>query len=270
MEIYQAIILGVIQGLTELLPVSSSAHLFIIPWMFNWSEIPESFDVALHFGTLLAIGLFFFKDWISLLKGGYKLVFKKEKNFEGNMLIYLIIATIPAVIGALLFKELIDTYLKTPLIVAICLMIMGVILYFVDKKCKSKTTYEELSLKQTVLIGASQILAFIPGVSRSGITMTVGRILGVTREATAKYSFMLSAPIVLGATIFDLKDFIEFLTVANTTGIIAFVLGILMSFIVGIIVIKFLLEYLKKGSFKIFSIYRILFGLLIIGTIIIK
>lgn len=270
MQIYQAIILGIIQGLTELLPVSSSAHLFIIPWMFNWSNIPDSFDVALHFGTLLAIGIFFFKDWIALLQGGYKLVVKKEKNFEGNMLIYLILATIPGVIGALLFKDIIDTYLKTPLIVAICLMIMGVILYIVDKKCKSTTTYENLTLKQTFLIGASQVLAFIPGVSRSGITMTVGRTLGVTREATAKYSFMLSAPIVLGATIFDLKDFIGFLTTADTTGIIAFILGIVVSFVVGILVIKFLLEYLKKGSFKIFSIYRIIFGLIIIAAIIIK
>ena len=127
-----------------------------------------------------------------------------------------------------------------------------------------------MTLKQTFLIGLSQCLAFIPGVSRSGITMTVGRIIGVKREATAKYSFMLSAPIVLAATIFKIGDFIEYFAVANLTGIIAFILGVLFSFCVGILVIKFLLEYLKKGSFKIFAIYRIIIGLIVIGICIIR
>ena len=127
-----------------------------------------------------------------------------------------------------------------------------------------------MTFKQTFLIGLSQSLAFIPGVSRSGITMTTGRALGVKREAVAKYSFMLSTPIVLAATIFKLKDFIEYFLVANISGIIAFAMGVLMSFVVGILVIKFLLEYLKKGSFKVFAIYRIIVGILIIGIYLMK
>lgn len=138
---------------------------------------------------------------------------------------------------------------------------MGIALYVADKKCKSKVKYEQMTLKQTFLIGVSQALAFIPGVSRSGVTMTTARIMGVERESAAKYSFMLSAPIVLAATIFKIKDFVFNLP---------FVLGVIASFIVGIVVIKFLLEYLQKKSFKVFAIYRVLFGIFIIILSIIK
>ena len=127
-----------------------------------------------------------------------------------------------------------------------------------------------MTFKQTFLIGLSQALAFIPGVSRSGVTMTTARAMGVSRESAAKYSFMLSAPIVLGATIFKLSDFLDYLNIVSTTGVVAFILGILVSFIVGIIVIKFLLNYLKKGSFKIFAIYRVIIGIMVIAWLIIK
>ena len=139
-EILQALILGIVQGLTELLPISSSAHLNLIPWVFNWSEISPSFDVALHFGTLLAIVIFFFKDWIGLIKGGYKQVVKKEKTPEGRMFWYIVAATIPGgAIGFLLDHFLGDTLGKMPILIAFALIIMGIILYVVDKKAPSKT-----------------------------------------------------------------------------------------------------------------------------------
>ena len=257
----QSLILGVVQGLTELLPISSSAHLNLIPWIFNW-DIPESFDVALHFGTLLAIAIFFFKDWIELIKGGYKQVVKKEKSFEGRMFWYLVAATIPGgIIGFILDHFVGDALGNMPLLIAIALIVMGIILYVVDKKAPNKTKYEEMNFKQTFIIGISQALAFIPGVSRSGITMTTGRLMGVDRASTAKYSFMLSAPIVFAATIFKIKDFVFS---------IPFFVGILASFIVGIIVIKWLLHYLQKGSFKIFAIYRVIFGLIILAFVFIR
>lgn len=255
-EIIQALILGIVQGLTELLPISSSAHLNLIPWVFNWN-VPESFDVALHAGTLLAIALFFAKDWIELIKGGYKQVVKKEKSTEGKMFWYLVAATIPGgAIGFLLDHFIGDALGQMPLVIATALIVMGIVLYFVDKKSKSETDYEHMTFKQTFLIGFSQALAFIPGVSRSGVTMTAGRIMGVDRESTAKYSFMLSAPIVLGATLYKFKDFVFG---------IPFIVGVVSSFIVGLLVIKFLLDYLKKGSFKVFAIYRVILGLAIIG-----
>lgn len=267
MTVFQSLILGIIQGLTELLPISSSGHLDIIPWMLGWTNSEafniafEGFDVALHFGTLLAIGIFFFKDWLKLIKGGYRQVFKKEKSKEGKMFLYIVAATLPGGIIGLLLDKFVGDGLKQPLIIATALIVMGIILYIVDKKSKSNTKYEEMTVKQTFLIGLSQCLAFIPGVSRSGITMTTGRAMGVDRESAAKYSFMLSAPIVLAATILKLKDFVFS---------IPFFVGILASFIVGIFVIKFLLNYLKKGSFKIFAIYRVIFGIVIIACYFIK
>lgn len=256
MDIFQALVLGIVQGLTELLPVSSSAHLFLIPWIFGWQEIGD-FDVALHFGTLLAIGIFFFKDWIELIKGGYKQVVKKEKSTEGRMFWYIVIATIPGGAIGFLLDHFAQDILTNQFIIAIALIVMGVILYVVDKKAKSEVEYKDMTFKQTFLIGLSQALAFIPGVSRSGVTMTTARAMGVKREAAAKYSFMLSAPIVLAATAYKIKDF--------AFGDISFYIGVLASFIVGILVIKFLLQYLQKGSFKGFAIYRIILGIIVLA-----
>ena len=261
MTIIQAIILGVVQGLTELLPISSSAHLNIIPWILGWTKSQEfitafeGFDVALHFGTLLAIGIFFFKDWIALIKGGFNQIVKKEKSTEGRMFWYIVLATIPGGAIGFLLDHFLDDVLTKPIIIGIALVVMGIILYIVDKNGKSSTDYEHMSLKQTFLIGLSQSLAFIPGVSRSGVTMTTGRIMGVDREGAAKYSFLLSTPIVFAASIYKFKDFVFS---------VPFFIGIIVSFLVGIFVIKFLLEYLKKGSFKGFAIYRVIVGILVI------
>lgn len=275
MTIIQSLILGIIQGLTELLPVSSSAHLNVIPWLVGWTENADfmvefegAFDVALHFGTLIAIGLFFFKDWIKLITAGYKQVAKKENTTEGKMFWYLVAATIPAAILALVLdkiSEMIigDNFKLEMGFIAFALIVMGIILAIVDKKCESKVKYEEISLKQSVLIGISQALAAaFPGVSRSGITMTVARGLKIDRESAAKFSFLLSTPIVAAAVLADLGKF------ALTS--IPFWIGVGSSFIVGLIVVKFLMDYLKKGSFKIFAIYRILLGILIFGFIIFK
>ena len=261
MPIYQALILGIIQGLTELLPLSSSAHLTIIPWIFNWGSI-DYFDVALHFGTLLAIVIYFFKDWLELIKGGFLYVTKKEKTVQGRMFWYIVLATIPG--GAIGF--LLDHYcsgvLNRPIIIAIALIVMGIVLYIVDKKSKSTVDFEQMTLKQTFIIGLSQALAFIPGVSRSGVTITTARAMGVKREAAARYSFLLSTPIVFGATLLKFREF-QFTDPA-------FIVGVLSSFVVGLIVIKFLLKYLQKGSFKGFAIYRVVFGIVILVVAVVK
>ena len=271
----QALILGIIQGLTELLPISSSAHLNLFPWLFNWGEMRISFDVALHIGTLLAILIFFFKDWVALIKGGYNQVVKKEKTTEGRIFWYIVIATIPAGILSLILdkvsEKIIELGAKTfniqeisveMILISIALIVMGIILYVVDKKSKSNKKYEDITLKQAVLISMSQaIAAAFPGVSRSGITMTVGRKMNIERESVAKFSFLLSTPIVAAAALYKLKDFVFNLP---------FVIGVLASFIVGMLVIKFLLNYLKKGSFKIFAIYRVILGIIILAICFIR
>ena len=253
----QALILGVIQGLTEFLPVSSSGHLNVFPWIFNW-EISEAFDVALHLGTLLAICIFFFKDWINLIKGGVKKVIKKEDSLDGKIFWYLVIATIPAGILSLILDEVSEKIVGGNLIAG-ALILMGIILYLVDKKSKSEIKYEDMNLKQSVLISISQaIAAAFPGVSRSGITMTVARSLKIDRESAAKYSFLLATPITAAAVLVNIKHFVFDLP---------FFVGVLSSFIVGLLIIKFLLNYLRKGSFKVFAIYRIIFGLIILGLL---
>lgn len=267
MSIIHSIILGIVQGLTEFLPVSSSGHLNVFPWLFGWEQMPESFDVALHLGTLLAIAIFFFKDWISLLVGGYKKLIKKEDSTEGRMFWYLVAATIPAGILSLVLDKISEMIVGDVLnvqmaVIAVALIVMGIILYIVDKKAKYEVKYQDITLKQSILVGISQaIAAAFPGVSRSGITMTVARMLKIDRESAAKFSFMLAAPITLAAVVVGIADF---------TFDLSFVLGVLSSFLVGLFVIKFLLEYLRKGSFKIFAIYRIIFGLLIFACIFFK
>ena len=261
MDIVQSILMGIVQGLSEFLPISSSAHLNVFPWLFGWKNLSEGMDVALHIGTLLALVIFFWKDWINLIKGGYRKVVKKENSQDGKIFWYLVIATIPAGILSLvldkvseiIFGENINFQMK---IIACTLIIMGIILYVVDKKSKSTVDYNNITLKQAVLVGISQaIAAAFPGVSRSGITMTVARSLKIDRESAAKLSFMLAMPITFAAVIFELPKF---------TFDIALLLGILASFITGVLVIKFLMNYLKKGSFKAFAIYRIIFGIIII------
>ena len=266
MEIYQAIILGIAQGLTELLPISSSAHLKLIPWIFNWESMPESFDIALHLGTLLAITIFFFKDWLGLIKGGYEQIVKKKKSTEGKIFWYIVAVTIPTGIVSLLLDKFSETICEKfgieMLLIGIALIVLGIVLYIVDKKSASKVKYEEMTFKQSFLIGLSQaIAAAFPGTSRSGITMTVARALKVDRESAAKYSFLLSTPIILAAVLVSIADF---------ELSIAFFAGLISSFIVGMVVIKFLLEYLKKGSFKVFAIYRVVLGLIVIAMTFIR
>ncbi len=275
MTILQSLILGIIQGLTELLPVSSSAHLNVIPWLAGWTEneafmaeFKGAFDVALHFGTLIAIGLFFFKDWIKLITAGFKQATKKEDTTEGKMFWYLVFATIPAGILALALDKISESIIGDNFklemgLIAFALIVMGIILDIVDKKSASTVKYEEISFKQSILVGISQaIAAAFPGVSRSGITMTVARSLKIDRESAAKFSFLLSTPIVAAAVLVDITEF------ALTS--IPFWIGVFSSFVVGLIVVKFLMDYLKKGSFKVFAIYRILLGILIFGFIIFK
>ena len=267
MTVIQSFILGLIQALTEFLPVSSSAHLKIFPWIFGW-KTPESFDVALHLGTLIAICVYFAKDWINLISAGIKVALKKnatskheeDTTRDGKIFWYLVAATIPAGILSLILDKLSDKIIGENVLlemglIAGALMLLGIVLYIVDKKVESSVKYKDITLKQSLLIGISQALAAaFPGVSRSGITMTVARALKIDRESSAKFSFLLATPITLAAVLVDIKDF---------TFDTQFFVGVLTSFIFGLIIIKFFLNYLRKGSFKVFAIYRVLLGIVI-------
>ena len=263
----QSVFLGIVQGLTEFLPVSSSAHLNIMPWLFKWENISDSFDLALHAGTLLAILIYFYKDWFSLVKGGVKIVAKKNTSHEGRLFWYIIAATIPAGVIGLLLEKLIEFLVGESLnvemmVISIALIVMGVVLYIVDKKASSKIDYEKIGFKNAFFVGVSQaIAAALPGTSRSGITMTIARGMGIERESAARLSFLMSAPIVAAAVLLSVGDF---------TFSVEFFLGVIASFVSGLLVIKFLMSYLKRGSYKIFAIYRVVVGVIILAVAIFR
>ena len=276
MTVIQAIILGIVQGITEFFPISSSAHLIAFRYFFNFGNQLSSeqwlvIDIALHFGTLFAIGIYFFKDFINMFIEGFK--FKgndgklsfKNLTQEGKILWYIIVASIPGAIAGILLDDFIEDVVRSNvLIIASTLFVMGIALYFVDKKCKRETTLEKLTLKQAVFIGLGQMFAIIPGFSRSGTTMTVARAMKLERESAAKFSFLLGAPAMLGAAVFSLKHFE--LSMLN----FEFFLGIAVSFIVGMIAIKTLMDIVKKSGFGVFAIYRIVLAIVLVTTYILR
>lgn len=257
MTILQAIIYGIIQGIGEFLPISSSAHLIVAPWLFGWKDPGLAFDVALHLGTLVAVVVFFWRDWLNLAKAGVK----GTGTSEGRLFWFLIIATIPgAVIGKLLENKA-ETAFRNPALIGTMLIIMGIIIYVVDRVGTKRFNLMEVGFMRSLLIGISQAAAIIPGVSRSGITMSTGVLLGLNRESAARFSFLLSTPIILGAGLLKVKDLMH-----TSVETMPFVVGILTSAIIGLVSIKFLLEYLKTKGFTIFVIYRLIFGAVLIGV----
>lgn len=251
---FQALILGFLQGIGEFLPISSSAHLVLVPWLLFWPYAGLTFDVALHMGTLVAVIAFFWRDWLVLANDGLRL----KSTQEGKLFWYLVAATIPAAIFGYLMEDYAETVFRTPILIGIMLIIMGAILYVVDQRAPKNKHIKHINLKDSIIVGVLQSLAIIPGVSRAGITMTAGRAVGMTREAAARFSFLLSTPIILGAGIIQLKD----VNAADLDR--AFFLGVLTSAIVGFLSIKFLLKYLTEKSFNIFVWYRFAAGLFII------
>lgn len=262
MTVIQAIILGIVQGITEFLPISSSAHLLIVPKIFGWTNIPESFEIALHFGTLLAIVIVFFKDWIELIFSGIMVALKKEIREEekqkGKLFWYIFFSSIITAGIAFIFdkpRELLKSSPYLIYIMSFALIFMGITLYLVDKKKKSDVNLKNINKKQALMIGISQILALIPGMSRSGTTITTARYFGIERKDAAKFSFYLATPIIFAATILKIKEFVFSLP---------FFIGTLTSFLVGILVLKLFLKLLEKKSYRFWAFYRSILGVLLI------
>jgi undecaprenyl-diphosphatase len=254
LTIIEALVLGIIQGLGEFLPISSSAHLVLVPWALGWHYAGLTFDVALHIGTLISVVAFFWKDWLNLLIAALY----RRSSKEAALFWYLLLGTIPGAAIGYLFEEQAETVLRTPLLIGIMLIVMGIILYWVDRRADSRKTIDSISLLDSLLIGLSQAMAIIPGVSRSGVTMTAGRALGLTREAAARFSFLLSTPIIVGAGLFKIKD------LSSGDLNVAFLTGVVSSAVVGFIAIGFLLRYLAERSFAVFAWYRFIIGFAVI------
>ena len=270
MTLFQSIILGIVQGITEFFPISSSGHLIAIRYLFDFglesAKAEMIFDIALHFGTFLAIFIFFFKDFWKMLTEGFRFKGKdgkysfKNLKYEGKIMWYIVAACIPAGVVGILFEDIIEEYIRTPIVVAIAMGVMGIIMYVVDKFSKSETSMEGLTLKQAMGVGIGQMMAMIPGFSRSGTTMTAARAMKIDRKSAAKFSFLLGAPVMFGAALLSIKD----LTLSMIT--LEFVVGVVVSFVVGLIAIKALMKIVEKIGFGVFAIYRVALAAIILIT----
>jgi undecaprenyl-diphosphatase len=261
MSIFQAIIYGIIQGITEFLPISSTAHLNIAQKFFDPNvkpDIMKIIDVALHLGTLAAVVMFFFKDWINLIKKG----FTQPKSSDGKLFWYIILATIPSGILALIFEKNAEAISNNLIVISIALIVLGIVLYFADKLSRKNVHLNNIGLTNSLLIGVSQAIALIPGVSRSGITITTGRLLNVDRESAAKFTFLLSTPTLFAVGIVKAKDLLH-----ADVKVLPFIIAILTSAIVGAFCIKFLLNFIKTKGFGVFAIYRCVLGVGILALV---
>lgn len=251
-----------VQGLGEFLPISSSAHLVLIPWLFRWQDPGLTFDIALHIGTLIAVAIYFWKDWLTLVTKGLTDV----RSAEGRLFWYLVLATIPGALAGFLLEEKAETVFREPMVIATMLIFLGVLLYWADRKSAKDIEVNRITLKTALFIGLSQALAIIPGVSRSGITMTMGLLMGLTREGAARFSFLLATPIIFGAALVKLPQILS-----NPSGItVDFMIGILVSFVTGILSIGILLRYIQTGNFLPFAWYRFILGSLVIVIVMIR
>ena len=262
MTILQAVIFGVAQGLGEFLPISSSAHLVLIPWLFRWTDPGLTFDVALHIGTLVAVVIYFWKDWWQLIIKG----FTDVRSVKGRLFWYLVAASLPGAIAGFLLEKKAETIFRSPLLIAMMLIGMGIFLYWADRRSAKKIEINHITFGTSIFIGISQALAIVPGVSRSGITMTTGLLMGVTREGAARFSFLLSTPIIFGAAMVKLPGVISNSSVITLN----FAIGMLASCITGLASIGFLLRYVQTKNFLPFAWYRFILGALVIIIVMVR
>ncbi len=263
MELLQSATLGIVQGITEFLPISSSAHLILFPWFLGWKEHSITFDVALHMGTLLAILLYFGFDFLIIIRDA----FQKNRNairFIG----LLLVGSIPGAAVGVLGEKTIEATLRGPATIAFAMITVGVLLGIADKWGDKSRTFESIGWVDAIIIGLAQALALWPGVSRSGITMAAALTIGLMRPAAARFSFILGAPIMLGAGLFEGRKILGGLPPGETW--MGWGIGLVASTLTGILVIRFLLKYLQTHSFRPFIIYRIVLGLGIAFALLIK
>jgi len=263
----QAIVLGAVQGLTEFLPVSSSAHLIVVPWLLGWPDQGLTFDVVLHAGTLIAILSFFWRDWLNMLSVilAPRKVPEHERTRGKNVLILIVLATLPAAVIGFLAEKTVESTLRSPFVLSVTLIGVAILLWLAEKIARLQKEMHQLSIRDAMSIGLAQALALVPGTSRSGITIAVGLFRGLTRETAARFSFLLSGPIIAGAGLKKLIDLCR--TGVSENEMLPMTLGFLSSLLFGYFTIKFLMSYLQRNTLRIFILYRIALGILILALI---
>jgi len=258
MNLWESFLLGLVQGLGEFLPISSSAHLVILPWLVKFKDPGLAFDVALHLGTLLAVIAYFWNDWWLISKGSCQYISgkrDKDSKFYFYLLVYLVLATIPAALAGVFLDKWAETIFRKPWLVAINMLVLGLILFWVDKRQKTPLKLNNIKLKEALIIGFAQCLALLPGVSRSGVTITTALMLGLNRVDAARFSFLMATPIIFGACIYKYKYFMS--VIFDPLALF----GIAVAAITGFLSIKYLLKLVKNYSYAVFCYYRFFFAL---------
>ncbi|HXN81355.1 MAG TPA: undecaprenyl-diphosphate phosphatase [Myxococcales bacterium] len=274
MPIWQAVVLGVVQGLAEFLPISSSAHLILVPWLFGWEDPGLAFDVALHWGTLLAVLLVFWKDWIRLISAGLRSIAERRIGPDPDRRVFwaLVVASIPGAILGKLLNERAEAHLRSPLLIAFTLAALGAFLWVGDRVGSKLRDMAQMKLGESAAIGVAQAAALVPGVSRSGATITLGLLLGYTREEIARFSFLMSTPIIFGAGVVKIPKLLRAMQAAggptNEGGAhvtaAALLAAVVASAIVGVVVIRWILQFLRTRGYGVFAVYRWLIAALIV------
>ena len=263
MEIAQSIILGLIQGITEFLPVSSTAHLFLVPWLFSWQDQGLSFTVALHVGSLFAI-LYCFREELVLIVRDFFCglgAFSFEGHQHGKTGVYLIVATLPAVAAGFFFERYASGMLRDPILIAAFLFGFGALLYISDRKTKASKTLSDMNLADALFFGVAQAFAILPGASRAGVTITGGLFRNYRRDEAARFSFLLAIPVIVAAGVFEIRH-LGYAEIFRWS----FTLGVATSFVSALFAIRFLLGYVKTRSFTLFVVYRVILSVVIMAV----
>jgi undecaprenyl-diphosphatase len=262
----QAIILGLVQGFAELLPISSSAHLALAPYFLNFKDPGLAFDVALHFGTLLALVWYFRQEWIDMTVGAWRILrTRRIDTVHEKRIVYLVVATIPGGIGGFLLNDYAETTFRSPTLIATMLAVMGVVLWAVDRWSARTRQLEDVTMRDAILVGLAQVLALIPGVSRSGSTITAGRALQIDRASAARFSFLMSMPITLAAVILKVPHALR--AEGFSTPLLA---GVAAAAVSSWLAITVLLRYVGRHSFGVFALYRLVLAAAVFITIAVR
>lgn len=266
MPLYQVLILAVVQSATEFLPVSSTAHLVLAPWLLGWNDPGLSFDIALHLGALAAIVIYFFRDWVQLFASGFGLPYRRDAELSRNprLLWLLALATLPALLAGVAFERQAEGPWRSPYVIAAMLIAVGVLMYFADRLSRRQRDLGGITLADSLVIGLAQAIAIIPGTSRSGITISAALLRGLDRPAAARFSFLLSTPALAAAAAKAFWDLRKQGGIPPETQL-SFLLGVTVSALTGWLVIAFFLRFLKRHTLKIFVYYRIIFGIIVIA-----
>jgi len=267
MTTLRAAVLGLLQGAGEFLPISSSGHLIVLPYLLGWPDSGLAFDVALHLGTLAAVAFAFWRDWLRLVQGGLRglLARRPLADSDSRLLLYLAIATLPGAVAGMLLDDWAETVFRSPSLVALMMALMGAVLWYADRRAGTAAEGEVIPLRDALLIGFAQALAIVPGTSRSGATISIALLLGHRREAAARFSFLLALPITAAAALGKVPDL-----VTSGAALGPVLVGMLTAAVSGFVAIRFLLRYVRTRSYAPFVYYRFAFALVVLAVLFLR